>query len=758
MKKTEDKLTKPLVQWWHWISGAVLIILFTFLSPRGKSPEFAHLTEGSISQSKIIAPFDFEILKSSEELEAERKEAAESILPVVINVDSVGDKYRREILVFSAETHKMLAGLPESCFAKSSDSLENIIIAPSFEDSIVFKEGKDRIFNRFRFRLAEDTWRFLLKLFILDRDTTTHKYFHYFEDDLEGILRDVYGQGIVDVRKELLNQFSGNVIVQYEGEEFVQSLDRLLTSSEALEKVSVLLPERLDVNAYPKGAISAAYSILQSFIYPNIIYNSTETKQRRHTAIANVPLARGYIYKNELIIDSNIRVTLEHLSKLNSLAIIRAERESEKGGLKAPLPVTGHLFLVSLIITFLGLYLALVQKKVWNDWKLVILIAVILILIHLFQVYVPIHYGLSRYLFPAAVLAMLLCILINIEVATAGVIVMAMLSGLLHGNDFPATFSAFIVGSIAILSVRHAKTRGDVMRTTAYLVITYIPLVSAFHFVQYKITAHLWYDFIIAGSNALLSPILVLGLVFIFENLFRITTDLSLLELVDLNRPLLRELAIKSPGTYHHSIMVGSLAESAAQAIGANALLARAGAYYHDIGKIDNQEYFIENQETGSENIHDRLPPSKSVEIIKQHVSHGLELADKYRLPPKVKAFINEHHGRTQMAYFYTKAVQEMGDDVNEESYRYPGPKPMSKETGILMLADIVEAATRIMEHATHDELSEVINTLIQNRLTDGDLDDCPLTMQEIGKIKETFVQVVMGIHHQRIPYPKNEE
>jgi putative nucleotidyltransferase with HDIG domain len=365
---------------------------------------------------------------------------------------------------------------------------------------------------------------------------------------------------------------------------------------------------------------------------------------------------------------------------------------------------------------------------------------------------------LPRHLFPAAVGAMLLIVLVDRSVALAGIVVMALIAGLIRGNDYPMAFSSVMVGGVALLAMKQVQTRVDVMRVGVYLLGIYLALLGAFHLAHFTAEERLLPEMAFASVNAIMSPMLVLGLVIVFENLFGITTDLSLLELVDLNRPLLRELAIKSPGTYHHSIMVGSLAESAAREIGANALLTRAGAYYHDIGKMENREYFIENQETGSRNIHDRLAPVKSAEVVIGHVKKGMELADKHRLPPQVKAFISEHHGRSRLAYFFAKAVNEEGEEIDELRYRYPGPNPQTRETGILMLADTVEAATRSMSEHSIDDMRSTVGKLIRDRIAGGDLEDCPLTFKEIGRIQETFVQVLTGIYHQRIAYPGQEK
>ncbi|MBT3231969.1 MAG: HDIG domain-containing protein [Calditrichaeota bacterium] len=740
--------------WWHWVSGFVLAVLLTFLAPRGKSPEFSHLVEGSISQTKIIAPFDFEVLKMPEDITAERRESAESVLPVVIKVDSVGDMYRREILVFATEIHKVFSNLSNNFYRAKMYVGEDSVPSISPEDYSIYKDGVNGLFSRFGFRLSNESWDFLTALFLFDRETEPNLYFRYFEIVLEGILRDVYGQGIINVPKSQLTHESGKLVVSYKGVEDTAALDRLLTPDEALGRISVLLPEKTSGGAFPEGVISAAYEMLQPFISSNIIFDASETQRRRTNAINKVPTASGFVKQDELIIDRNIRVTHEHVLKLNSLATIRAERELEKGGATAPLQIIGHFILVVIVIGFFWSYIYNVRRVIWLDWKLMVLIVILLSMVHLYEVYVPIQYELSNYLFLAAVLAMLLGILIDHGVALVGIVVMALISGLLHGNDYTITFSIIVIGGISVRAIRHVTTRGDVMRVTIYLAATFLPMVAAFHFIRYTVDAKIWIDLLLACVNSVFSPILVLGLVFIFEKFFKITTDLSLLELVDLNRPLLRELAIKSPGTYHHSIMVGSLAETAARAIGANALLTRAGAYYHDIGKMDDRDFFIENQESGSVNPHDQLPPSKSAEIVINHVIRGLKLAEEYGLPPQVKDFIVEHHGRTRIAYFYAKAVGEIGDDVNPDLYLYPGPNPQSRETGILMLADVVEAATRTIEIDNNMDLTLAVDSLIKKRIAEGALEECPLTLKEIGQIQKAFVQVLVGIHHQRIKYP----
>jgi putative nucleotidyltransferase with HDIG domain len=244
----------------------------------------------------------------------------------------------------------------------------------------------------------------------------------------------------------------------------------------------------------------------------------------------------------------------------------------------------------------------------------------------------------------------------------------------------------------------------------------------------------------------------------VFERLFDITTDVTLLELSDLNHPLLKDLSVKAPGTFHHSIIVGNLAESAAIAIGANSLMARVGSYYHDIGKMEKPEYFVENQKDKN-NKHESLAPNMSAIILSSHVKNGLELAERYKLPKLIRDFIPEHHGKNLMSYFYNKAKEDSDPkDINESDFRYPGPSPKSKETAIVMLADTVEAATRTLGNPSAGRLRKQVEELVEQRFLEGELDDSDLTMRDLKGIIEGFMSVLLGIFHQRIEYPKSEE
>ncbi|MEI6157543.1 MAG: HDIG domain-containing metalloprotein, partial [Atribacterota bacterium] len=257
-------------------------------------------------------------------------------------------------------------------------------------------------------------------------------------------------------------------------------------------------------------------------------------------------------------------------------------------------------------------------------------------------------------------------------------------------------------------------------------------------------------------GGGIASSVAALGAISLFEGSFHLSSDFRLSELVNPTHPLLKRLMMEAPGTYSHSLMMANLAEAAAEAIGANSLLVRAGAYYHDIGKIKRPYFFIENQM--GENIHNRLSPYLSTLVILNHVKDGLEVARDYGLPPEIQEIIRRHHGTTVIRFFYDKALKQGKDEVTEQEFRYAGPYPATKEQVLIFLADSVEAAIRGMNHLTSNGIESVVNTVIQNYLKDNQLDDSPLTMKDIRKISDTFVMILSGMLHARIPYPENEK
>jgi hypothetical protein len=316
----------------------------------------------------------------------------------------------------------------------------------------------------------------------------------------------------------------------------------------------------------------------------------------------------------------------------------------------------------------------------------------------------------------------------------------------------------FIAGGLSVYTVRDIKNRTQIFRSFLFILLGYTASILAFGLERFAPAETMMVEFAFAASNALISPVLTYGLLIFFERLFNITTDLTLLELSNFDRPLLRELARKAPGTFNHSMTMGTIAEAAAEKIGANSLLARVGAYYHDIGKTLEPQGFVENQ-MNSQNLHENLPPEESVHLILKHVNEGIELAKQHKLPQELIDFIPMHHGTTVSTYFYEKAKNLYGEEkVKIDDYKYPGPKPDSKETAIVMLADGCESAVRSISDPDPSKVENMINNIFNSRLKEGQLDEAPITFRDISKMKEAFLSILISQHHRRIKYPKQED
>ncbi len=338
--------------------------------------------------------------------------------------------------------------------------------------------------------------------------------------------------------------------------------------------------------------------------------------------------------------------------------------------------------------------------------------------------------------------------------------IIIMLTASIRGGDFSGGFISFCGSILAIFSVRDIKNRSQIFRSAIFIFIGYSLSIIAVGLDKIQTESNIFTDLIFGLINSVMSPIIAYGLLIFYEKTFKITTDLTLLELADFNHPLLKKLSTVAPGTFHHSVIMANLAETAAEAIGANRILTRVGCYYHDVGKILKPEYYVENQ-IDKKSKHEKLNPNISAKVIISHVKEGIELARKYKLPEEVINFIPMHHGTTLVSYFYQKAknvVAEEKEDISDYIYRYPGPKPQTKETGIVMLADTIEAATRTIEDPTPGKLEDKIDEIIKKRFIEGELDECELTLKDLSKIKLAFLKILVGIHHQRIKYPEEKE
>ena len=420
--------------------------------------------------------------------------------------------------------------------------------------------------------------------------------------------------------------------------------------------------------------------------------------------------------------------------------------------------VTRISFIIPLLLLFSGMHLFYFRKA---NPKLFINLGLLLALI-IFLANAFLEYNLfPRFYIPVAGIAILTMLLYNdLQLAFIMSVVSSVSVGLVIGNDFNLMLVFFIGSLMGIYSVKDIRTRGDLMKAGFFTGIIQVVCGILLNPVRdVVLTKGFSVDYLLPlFLNAYLAVGLVMFTLKIFEWAFGVLTNFSLLELSDFNQPLLKQMILEAPGTYHHSLVVSNLAEAAANAIEANALLTRVGAYYHDIGKMVKPEYFAENQLI-DRNKHDVLGPSISRLIILNHVKEGMELAKKHNLNQRIVDFIPQHHGTSLMHYFYQRALEEAAQDekVDEQNFRYSGPKPQSRETAIVLLADSVEGAVRALEDRTPVRIAELARKVINNKFIDGQLDECELTLKDLDKISETFTRVLSALYHSRVKYPERK-
>lgn len=723
----------------HWkylpqtLIALSLVLLVTLLFPRGKSFKFADLKQGDVYVGReIIAPFTFSVKKTSEEYEADVQAARERVLPVFVRVDSVAQRQLRRIENFFVALDSIaMSGQPDSAKIDRATDLLNrygIVTSAAEVRRLVTGAGASS----------------------LDAKKPTRIDLARLSRELIQIARDLYGTGILDKRPSSFPGYVQRIEVGDAPHELVEFFDLEGVKRAALEKL------RQQHSADPDH-VRIGYQILVTFLHPNVLYDEEETQRRIKEAIARVPIAKGTVLEKERIIGSNERITTAHLEKLRSLAEEMARQEAGAGRLRAALPIIGRLFIVLSALSILAVFLYMGRRHVLEDPKRVLMIAILLAFVA-GVAYLVNRAGMSEFLIPVTIASMLFTIFFDTRVGFLGTVTLALLIGAMRGNEYSITMVSIFVGTVAVLSVSRVRSRVWLFKALISIAAGYVWAISAIDFVRHSPFSQIAQHWFYGALNGFLSPILTYGLMVIFEYVFDITTDATLLELSDLNKPLLRDLAMTAPGTYHHSIVVGNLAETAAEKIGANSLLTRVGVYYHDIGKMEMPEYFVENQK-GGRNPHDRLAPSMSALILINHVKRGLEIAEHHGLPKEIRDFIAQHHGTSLIVFFFNKA-QELGNgsEVDETRFRYPGPRPRTKETGIVMLADSVEAAARTLKEPSVGRIRSMVNAIVQEKFNDNQFAECPLTFRDLTLIKESFVNMLTGIYHARIEYPEQEK
>jgi len=707
-----------------FLLGFVTIILIVIMFPKGESIEF-EVSEGAIwLYDDLIAPFSFPIKKSDEVYSREVNAAKRSVYPVFLDESTNKQKSIETLKNYNAY---LIKAIDESIETKST-----VVTNPTF--------------------LSTPSFLILQNLRIKERNLirSGNQLKNFFNAAVDA-LSSIYVTGVLSI--DTGTQLRDSIALRKGNFDTIEPINEYLF----LDQVKKEIAERVERTEFTEEIKTALLEYTTHFLLPTIVFSSELTDEETTQAQNNVSRYSGIVNENERIIAKHDRITKDIKLKIESYKEAKGDLIGQGASI---LQSVGKFFHIGLILSLLVTYLYLFRKKIFYDnQKLLMFVIIILFvsfvtfLINQVKVQAPLQYMIF---IPAA--SMLLTIMFDSRIGFYSTVIMTLITGALRGNDYTFMTMNLIAGGIAVYSVRDIKNRSQIFRSFLFILLGYILSIFAFGFERFATVDNMLIESAFAATNALISPVLTYGLLIFFERFFKITTDLTLLELSNFDRPLLKELARKAPGTFNHSMTMGTLAEAAAEKIGANPLLARIGAYYHDVGKTISPQNFVENQ-LNNQNVHENLTPEESVSMIVQHVNEGIELAKENKLPKEIIDFIPMHHGRMVMSYFYERAKKIYGEEkVKVDDFRYPGPKPNTKETAIVMLADGCESAVRSIEIPDPTKVENVIDSIFKSRIDDRQLEESPVNFRDIKIMKEEFLNILLGQHHRRIKYPKQEE
>lgn len=757
-KKKRDRLTRISI-----LVGLTIILSLFF--PGGKSLEYNYELN-DITRDEIVAEFDFPILKEEAKLEADIREAISNEPYLFKRNRQVVDQQVEAIGRFIASLNAVRQA-QEKVDASRRFLMENRYgdrreraLSRFQQDSLALELQKEAFRTDYPFfDLSQSPWVNLIQDSEVDGKGVD---LAELKSVVITVCQNRWKEGILDIDKEEIE--SAQIAVLEDDVPEIREIDPFNDLQEAwgaktVDDIAQVYPE--------DGGIlrGAAYKIVVEFMKPNVIFDRETTERRQQAAVARVPRYRGFVMKNERIVDANTRITPEILLKLKSYARELDKREKAEKGLAVVLAWLSRLVLAGVILSFFFSFLRTYRGALFENNQMLLLFGSMFLVIAGIG-YLLVSLDLSEYLIPTTVLAMVITVLFDARIAVMAAVTLAIFLAFVIGGKLDYAIISLFTSVAAIYAVRNLRKRAQLFSAILYILVSGFIAITALGILKRSEWSDLRPEFLFLAISGMLAPFLTYGLSALFEMIFDVTSDLTLLELTDFNHPLLKRLSREANGTFNHCVVVGNLAESCAMALDANPLLCRVGAYYHDIGKLTRPEYFIENQFRG-QNRHDNLSPTLSARIIASHVKDGIKLAREYRLPSAVTDFVPMHHGTSRIEYFYQKAVEQADGDasgINESDFRYPGPKPNTKETGILMICEAVEAAVRSIKNPNLHRIEAMVDRVIEKRLKEGQLDECPLTMGDLARMKgnirggDGLLPVLRGIYHLRIEYPGQKE
>ncbi len=690
MSKLKDRIKKyTLVFYWVLIFIVTASMLFLILPGE---PKFKYEYQKGFPwrHENLVAPFDFAILKSAQEIEKEKKEQLKSIVPY----------FTFDTTLQNANIKKL-----ESDLLTSADSL-----------------------NQKKIKIVQN---------------------------IEDELRQIYNTGILQTSPKLIPELkdkneikkrTGNLITNI-------AVEKLFSEKSAYNTLAKKIDTLKEENSKLSGWL--ADIALKKYIESNLTFDAATTEKEADEVIGNISPTRGMVQIGERIILEGEIVNNENFQILESLKA-SFSRENSHGINRYIISIGKGIFVVvllALVFAFLFIY----RRDIFKHYRKLAFLMLFMVGMVLLSSFINKFPNLHIYLVPLVIFPIIVRTFFDSRTAIFMLIITTLIIGFYAPNNYEYILLQVTAGIVSVFSLNKMHRRSHLILATIWVLATYVVVYSSLNLIQEGSLAALNYGMLKWFVLSSILILLVYPLVYIFEKLFGFISDVTLIEIADSNQPLLRKLADEAPGTFQHSMQIANLAEEVILKIGGNPFLVRAGALYHDIGKIGTPNFFIENQAFGM-NPHDQMSNLKSAEIIIDHVHNGIKMAQKYSLPSPLVEFIETHHGTSKAKYFFLKYKEEnQGTKIDEKAFTYPGPLPKSKEAAVVMLVDGIEAASRSLPEKTYTILRDLIEKMIDQKINDKQLDNSNLTFNDIKIIKETLLEKLINIYHIRIEYPKEE-
>ena len=675
----------------------VAIIIGVYLMPRKKSFKYEPIEGKPWPHESLISDMEFSILKPADKISEEEQQI----------------ENQRTYFFTLDQTKEVAARI------KLKDELEEYI--------------SNKLENRPKLRSKTEYEKYILSI----------------KEKINSTWGGIYKKGVIQNNGNIEGKDQNYVIYVDNGDgSSARYISDFFTINQATEQIK-------NINISSKEDYNEAVNLLIEALIQNILFNKNDTDLHLETELDKISKVNGKVSVGELIVSKG-----EVVKQKTYLKLISYKKEFEGKQLSAranKFIFVGQILLFSLCFLIIFLFIMKNKKSVFKDTNAIKFILLnIILFIALARFSLVFANNQLIYIVPFCALPLIIRSFYDSRLALFVYTITIVLVGWLAPAPFHFVFIQLMAGILSVLTIENLYKRSDLFVSVAKIAIVYfITFMGISLITKGDIFGQ---DYIIYGY-LLISAFLTLfsyQLVYVYEKLFSLVSDISLLELTDTNHPILKEMAEKAPGTFQHSLQVSNLAEQAIMDIGGNVLLVRAGAMYHDIGKMDNPLFFIENQMAGV-NPHDELSADESAKVIISHVIKGIEKAKKFSLPEQIIDFIRTHHGDSMVQYFYRQYVKKFPEKMDHtDQFRYPGPKPFSKETAVLMMADSVEAATRSLPEKNTEKISTLVNNIIQNQMNNGQFDNAYITIKEIGLIKKIFIKKLQNIHHCRIEYPSS--